>query len=116
MDAYFTTDQAGVATVVTFELASLMKQGELERIGVQLANAVDEGSHRLVLDFKKVEFISSQAIGILVATHKRLAQLKDAKLALCCMSEKLLQLLKITRLDRVFTIRNSREEAIRAVS
>lgn len=116
MDIYFTSEQAGTATIITFELASLMKQNELERISIQLANLVDTGTHRLVLDFRKVEFISSQAIGMLVATHKKMDQLKIARLALCGLSDKLLQLLKITRLDKVLIVRGSRAEALAAVS
>lgn len=116
MENYFTTEQEGPVTIITFELASLMKQDELERISIQLSNTVEAGSHRLVLDFKKVEFISSQAIGVLVATHKKMEQLKTARLALCELSDKLLQLLKITRLDRVLTVRGTRAEAIAAVS
>ncbi len=106
----------GAATIVTFELASLMKQNELERISIQLSNVIEAGTHRLVLDFRKVDFISSQAIGMLVATHKKMEQLKTGRLALCGLSDKLLQLLKITRLDKVLVIRGSRGDALAAVS
>lgn len=116
MDTDFTTEQVGAATIVTFELASLMKQNELERISIQLSNVIEAGTHRLVLDFRKVDFISSQAIGMLVATHKKMEQLKTGRLALCGLSDKLLQLLKITRLDKVLVIRGSRGDALAAVS
>jgi len=116
METYFKTEKEGAATIITFQTPSLMKQGDLERIGVQLNNAVDEGSHRLVLDFSNVEFISSQAIGLLLATHKKLNQIHNAKLALCGLSPSLLQLLKITRLDKVLPMRDSRNAAVKAVS
>ena len=84
---------------------SLMSTGDLERIGQSLNRLVDE-EHRqnILLDFTKVRYLSSQAIGMLISLHKKLLQAKGS-VELLGVSPQLLQLLKITKLDRILKIR-----------
>jgi anti-sigma B factor antagonist len=103
-------------TVVEFTRASLMDTLELQQVGAELYQLVDEQDLRqIVLDFEKVQFVSSQAIGILMGLHNRLAALKKSALVLCSLSERLKELLTITRLDRVLKIKPSQREAVRSL-
>lgn len=111
MEPYFSTRQDGKFTIVEFKTESLMNPLELERIGAALFRLVDEEHrHHLVLDFQPVRYLSSQAIGMLVSLNKRLSQANDGTLALSGVGPQLLQLLKITRLDRVLKIVRGVEE------
>jgi anti-anti-sigma factor len=62
-----------------------------------------------------VQFLSSQAIGIILTMNKKLMPLKSSKLVLCGVGPKLMELLKITRLDRLLTIKPTQREALKVV-
>ena len=67
----------------------------------------------MLIDFSKVEYLSSQAIGLVVALRTKTSKAPGGKLALCGIGPQLQQLLKITALDRVLSIYKSRREAVR---
>ncbi|HEY0009855.1 MAG TPA: STAS domain-containing protein [Tepidisphaeraceae bacterium] len=101
-------------TVVEFRTNSLMDPPELERISQALYRLVDDEDRRLfILDFSQVQYISSQAIGIVLTINKKLNTLPRSKFVLCGVGEKLMQLIKITRLDRLLTIKPTQKEALK---
>ena len=109
---FFTVQEIGDFTVVEFTTAWLMDARELDEVGEQLYRVVEgPDARQVVLDFAKVEYVSSQAIGIIMNVHRKLTELKKPKPVLCGLRPKLLQLLRITRLDRVLTIKPTRAEA-----
>jgi anti-sigma B factor antagonist len=119
MDAeeFYTVSTAGKHTVVEFLTPSLMNPLELEKIGAGLFKLVDEEKRdRLVLDFSKVQYLSSQAIGIILTLNKKLTGTSAGgqNLVLCGVGPQLMQLLKITRLDRILTIKATQKEAMGA--
>jgi len=101
-------------TIVEFRTASLMDPIQLEQTAQALYHMIDAEDRRMIiLDFEKVQYISSQAIGIVLTMNKKLTALKRTKFVLCGVGEKLMQLIKITRLDRILIIKPSQEEAIK---
>ena len=117
MDDIYRLRQYGCQTAVVFQTSSLMNQTDVERLKADLLRLVDtENRTRLVLDFTEVQFLSSQVIGMLLSLNKRLTAAKSvdagAELVLCGLRPQLLDLLKITRLDRVLKIKPTRKEAI----
>ncbi len=111
----FNTQKVKTFTVVEFTVTSLMDPLELDRLGVALYKLVDEQDVRmLLLDFERVQYLSSQAIGIVMGLRRRLAALDKSMLVLCGVGPKLLELLRITGLDRVLPIKHSQREAILA--
>jgi anti-sigma B factor antagonist len=110
----FTVQQVEKYTVIEFRNPSLMDPIELEAIGQSLYRLVDQEDRRkVVLDFERVQYLSSQAIGIVLTMNKKLGALKNSKLVLCGVGPKLMELLKITRLDRLLTIKPSQREAVK---
>lgn len=101
-------------TVVEFRTPSLMDPIQLEQTAQALYHIVDEQDKRMIImDFEKVQYISSQAIGIVLTMNKKLGTLKHSKFVLCGVGEKLMQLIKITRLDRILTIKPTQREALK---
>ena len=116
MSPHFTVNQIQKATVVEFRTSSLMDSLMLQDISEHLYKLVDEEDRRsIVLDFEKVQYLSSQAIGIVLSMHKKLSQLRNSRLILCGVGPKLMELMKITRLDKVLTIKPSQKEAVNAM-
>ncbi len=114
---FYTLRQLGKHTIVEFQTPSLMNPLELERIGAGLFRLVDEEKRdRVVLDFTMVQYLSSQAIGIVLTLNKKLTGTSAGgpNLVLCGVGPQLMQLLKITRLDRILTIKPTQKEAISA--
>ncbi len=82
----------------------------------EIAQASDaSGSARVVLDMEQVGVLASAGIGMLVQAHKRLTGLGGG-FAIYNLSEDIAQLMKLTRMDKLFTIADDREAAVAAVS
>ena len=115
MDDLYTVRQYEPHTLVVLRTPSMMNPGDIERVRAGLLRMVDEEKRtHLVLDFGHVQFISSPVIGILLTLHKRLGARPagTTELVLCGVSPKLMELLKISHLDRLLTIKPTRKEAL----
>jgi anti-sigma B factor antagonist len=113
MSDIFQRHQAGPFTVIEFVTPSLMDPVILENTAQSLYRIIDEEDQRkIVMDFAKVQYLSSQAIGIVLAMHKKLNSLDNSKLVLCAVGPKLMDLIKLTRLDRLLTIKPTQKEAV----
>lgn len=116
MDMPLTIQEIEKYTVVQFRTPSLMDPVILERVGEAIYRLVDVEDRRwIILDFEQVEYLSSQAIGIVLTVNKKLAGLKHSSLVLCGVGPKLMELIKITRLDKVLKIKPSQREAVKVV-
>ena len=114
MSPHFVINTVEKYTIIEFRIVSLMDSLVIEEIGSQLYPLVDEQDKRhIILDFEKVQYLSSQAIGLVLNMHKKLSTLKRSKLILCGVGPKLMELMKITRLDRVLTIKPARPKRSR---
>ena len=120
MDDLYAVRQYDEQTLVFFRNSSLMNPADIERVRSGLLHMVEEEKRtHLVLDFHRVQFISSPVIGILLTLHKRFASPPaagakgGASLVLCGVGQRLLDLLKISKLDRLLTIKPTRKDALR---
>lgn len=117
MTPHFTVQAIDKATVVEFRTASLMDPLDLQNIADHLYEMIEKQDKRqIVLDFEKVQYLSSQAIGIVLNMHKKLNALKNSKLVLCGVGPRLMELVKITRIDRVLTIKPTQKEAVATIN
>ncbi len=68
----------------------------------KVREAVSEGTGRVILDLSQVEFLDSSGLGAVVAAMKQLG--KERPLELAALSPKVDKVMKLTCMDRVFTI------------
>jgi anti-anti-sigma factor len=116
MDLPLTIQPIEKYTVVEFRTPSLMDPIILENIATALYRLIEVEDHRqIILDFEQVQYLSSQALGILMGMRKKLEKLKHSKLILCGVGPTLLKLLKIACLDKVLTIKPSQKEALKVL-
>lgn len=107
-------------TVITPELRVISV--DINRVDSFFASAIREkitllindGCNTLIVDFKSVEFIDSSGLGIFVSTLKRLGS-RD-RILICNLQVNVANTFKLTRMDRVFVIYNSVDEAIKSVT
>ena len=100
-------------TVVEFRTPNLMDPPMLESIQTDLVKLVEiEDRRQVILDFERVQYVSSQAIGIVIHMHKKLAGLPHSRLVLCSVPPKIMELLRILRLDKLLKIVPTQREAV----
>jgi anti-sigma B factor antagonist len=103
-------DRQGNAVVVRL-------QGELDLYNAEdvrnaLLAACAEEPERLVVDLGEVEFVDSTALGVLVEARTRMAD--GRALILAAPGMEVSRALGVSGLDRHFTIRDSRDDALAA--
>ncbi|HEY8474941.1 MAG TPA: STAS domain-containing protein [Natronosporangium sp.] len=80
------------------------------RLRERLLGVIDGGASQVVVDLRRVDFLDSTGLGVLVGALKRL-RMSGGDLALVCDNEKLLKIFQITALDRVFALHDTVEAA-----
>jgi anti-sigma B factor antagonist len=101
-------------TVVRFAAPRIVQEEDIQATFEQLQGVLDEKRVRdLVLDFRKVQFLSSAVLGRLILAHKKL-QSAGGRVVLCGVASEILEVFKITKLDKVFTITEDAKAALAA--
>lgn len=105
-------DEKDDITIARFVDKKILDESNIQIIGNQLFALVDD-DHRqkIVLDFTNVEYLSSAALGKLITMDKKV-KASGGKLRLCSIRSDILEVFKITRLDKLFTIKENREKAL----
>jgi anti-sigma B factor antagonist len=97
-------DQHGDVTIVRFSDKKILDEQNIQMIRDDLFRLIDEhGRRKLLLNFARVEFLSSAALDLLVRVHKRLNQL-HGKLVLCGLSKTIAEIFVLTKLNRYLSI------------
>jgi anti-sigma B factor antagonist len=98
--------------VVNFVASRILDDQVIEQVGEQLNSLVEQSGHqRILLNFNKVEYLSSAALGKLVVLRKKVETAKG-KLALSNIDETIFEAFKITGFDRIFKIFSDEQEAL----
>lgn len=79
----------------------------------RLDENVSEADDRVVLDLSAVEFMDSTGLGVLVSLLKRMG--KGGRIAVCGANAAVTRLFSITRLDTLFTLCASEQDAVDAL-
>ncbi len=94
----------------------LIKLGEsAEFFSSALENVLKNESTNVIIDFTKIDYIDSTGIGELVGYLGKFTT-QNRKLVLVNPSERIQKLLKLAKLDTVFKIYGTEEEAVAAES
>ena len=83
-----------------------------EPLAEELYDLVDNRAIRkLVLDFSKVKFLSSSALGVLITLRKKADEIKG-KVVMCSMKPEIRKIFKITNLEKLFDFYENEERAL----
>jgi anti-sigma B factor antagonist len=75
-----------------------------------LGRFIESGDRLIVLDLSHVEFIDSSGLGAALSVLKRLG--KEGELIVCGATEPVIGMFKLTRMDRVFRMHKTVEDAL----
>jgi anti-sigma B factor antagonist len=73
--------------------------------------ALDRGERRLLIDFSRTGYIDSSGLGALVSISKKVRE-NGGDLRLAGLNEDLRSLFELTKLDTLFTITDTPEQAL----
>jgi anti-sigma B factor antagonist len=79
----------------------------------ELQRLIEGGARKLVVDCAQIGYLSSVGITALIRVHKRMAE-HGGSVKLAAIQPPLARLLEITRLDQVFQIYPTVDDALRA--
>lgn len=106
----------GTATAVELTDRKILDEVNISQIGAQLNALASQGtSPKLIVDFTNVAHMSSSALGMLITLHKRVRE-NDGELRLCNIQPTIYEVFVITRLNEIFEICSSRQEALDSLS
>lgn len=97
----------GDMTVVKFVDSMIMDEPIIKAIGDQLFSLVDDqGRRNVTLNFDKVQYLGSFALGKLTTLHKKL-KAAGGKLVLCNLDPDIYEIFQVSHLDRFFDIQKN---------
>lgn len=109
---HLTVIESGDVRIVEFSDRKIIEELAISQIGDELASMIaGTPKIKLLLSFERVEHLSSAALGVLIKLHHQVAEAKG-ELRLSDISPQIYEVFKITRLNKLFDIYNSREEAL----
>jgi len=85
-----------------------------DQLDQHLTKLVTGGERRVVVDFSRVEYISSAGLRVMLALAKRMKDARGA-VALCAMGEPVRQVFDLAGFLPLFAVDGSREAAVRRV-
>jgi len=99
-------------SIIRFKESDILDQINIQEIGDEMNGIVEATPGiKLVVDFKGVEYLSSTALGKLI-TLKRKVDSQSGELRMCNIKESILEVFAITKLDTIFTIKPTLQEAV----
>jgi anti-sigma B factor antagonist len=108
----FEESKLGKALVVKV-LESRITADIAPRFKEELIDYVNQGNRVIVLDLSEVTFIDSSGLGALIGSLKVIGN--DGELALCGARETVSNMFKLTRMNKVFRMFATPEEAAAAL-
>jgi anti-anti-sigma factor len=112
---WFAVSSDGAVQVLSLAVPPHMDSADIDRLHELVLSAIGtRPASRWVIDLAAMSYMGSALLGLMVNVRQRVRQ-GGGKLVLCGMSDKLHQVFKTCSLERLFIIRNGRDEAVDAV-
>lgn len=106
-----TTLQNGKIGVIEVK-GSLVGGEETDELRSAVADFVEQGTKKVIIDLAKVTYLNSTAIGVLVSAHTTFSRNKG-HVKLCNINKNINNIFVITKLTLVFDVAETREDAIK---
>ncbi|MBX3358008.1 MAG: STAS domain-containing protein [Phycisphaeraceae bacterium] len=106
----------GEVTQIEFIDRNILDEANIQQIGEEIARVVDAGPKpRLLISFAGVDHLSSAALGTLITVNNRIKS-KEGQLRLANIDPQILEVFKITKLDKLFQIHDNTDRAMSSFS
>ena len=88
--------------------------GNRQELKQKVLEELENGERKFVIDFSDTGYIDSSGLGVLVSLSKKIRE-QGGELRLAGLNEDLRTLFELTKLDTLFKIEESREEALQGL-
>lgn len=106
--------EVGDVTVVRFVDRKILDEASIQELGGELFQLVEQEQRgKLVLNFSKVDFLSSAALGKLITLDKKV-KARSGKLKLSNIRPEIYEVFAITKLNKLFDIKDDEADALAA--
>ncbi|MEL6797448.1 MAG: STAS domain-containing protein [Planctomycetota bacterium] len=112
--SFVKAEAAGKAVNLTI-LSPQIGDREAQIITGEIEEAAAPANWRVAIDMSQVTFLASAGLGVLVSAHNTAKESKG-KLAVYNIAPSLMDMLKLTHLDKLFTIKPDQASALKAVN
>ncbi|HEY8483462.1 MAG TPA: STAS domain-containing protein [Longimicrobiales bacterium] len=85
--------------------------GNRQELKQKVLQELEKGGRKFLIDFARTGYIDSSGLGVLVSLSKKIRE-QGGELRLANLNEDLRTLFELTKLDTLFQISNSREDAL----
>ena len=106
--------QAGKDMVVSFSEKLIYDVNTVEAVEAKIRSLLDDGPENMVINFSGVDFMVTRVINVLLVTLKRI-RAQGGEVYLAGMNANIRRVFDIMRLNVVFKIFETEEEAIAAL-
>lgn len=101
-------------SIVNFVDRKILDEANIQELGRELFHLVEEEQRKkLLLNFSNVEFLSSAALGKLITLDKKVKKV-GGQLKLSNIRPEIYEVFAITRLNRLFDIKDDESDALAA--
>jgi anti-sigma B factor antagonist len=113
-EALFTVRQVDDIKVISFAQGQMLSAASIDQASAGLKDLVDQSdAKQFVVDFSRISYLSSSALGMLISLQKRILQ-AGGDLKLCGIGPDIMEVFTITKLDTVFDIYKDIPAAVEA--
>ena len=101
----------GEIIVATLTDEKILDDAQLQALEGSFMPLIEQTDNiQLIVDFSNVKFLTSSVLGLLIRISKKVYE-KEGKLRLCSIDPKIMEVFRITRLDKIFDIFSDRDDA-----
>lgn len=105
-----------ISVTTTNEVKVLVFEGKLDAqtspdAQLQLSRLIEEGGNRVLVNFEKLDYISSAGLRVLLAAAKQLKG-SDGELRICSLNEIVSEVFDISGFTTIFKVFGSESEAL----
>jgi anti-sigma B factor antagonist len=101
----------GEVSVVQFSDRKILDESNIQEMGRELFELVEQKRAKILLNFMNVEFLSSAALGKLITLDKKMKAAKG-QLKLSNIRPEIYEVFAITRLNKLFDIHDDEADAL----
>lgn len=98
--------------VVVVDVDGQLIVGNRQELKQKVLEELEGGGRKFLVDFTNTGYIDSSGLGVLVSLSKKIRE-QGGELRLSALNEDLRTLFELTKLDTLFRIADSRDEALR---
>ncbi|HVM42600.1 MAG TPA: STAS domain-containing protein [Gemmatimonadales bacterium] len=99
--------------VLVIEVDGQLIVGNRQELKQRVLDAIEAGDRKFLIDFSRTGYIDSSGLGVLVSLSKKIRD-EGGDLRLAGLNEDLKTLFELTKLDTLFAITDSPEQALAA--